>query len=232
MKIFVTGGKGFVAQHLIPRLESLRNTVVADWRYWHDRYDLIIHLAAITHIKTEFDPKLIESNFILTNEVFKRSEKIIFASSCSARHNTNPYATSKIWAEYLGQKHGNATGLRFFNIFGRGNNKGIVKFLMDKPDGSRISIRGPELIRDYIHVSDIVNFIVKSDTLPCGVHDVGTGAGTRTIDLVNLFMEISGKKFHLDFLPPGGNEPLSMISDNIVPAMSLRQGLEKTIMNA
>lgn len=250
-KIFVTGGTGFLSQHLIPKLQTLGHEVVTDWRYWDDRYDTIIHLASVTHTKDIFDPKLIEANYVLTNEVFKRPERILYASSCSARHNTNPYAASKLWSEYLGERHGNALGFRFFNLYGPKNNKGIVKFLMEAKDGQRIVIRGPEIIRDYIFIDDVVDEIIQhlpwihtvytnkrqkgfiNDLKNRGVLDVGTGRATETMDLVNLYQKLSGKSFIIDVEDAGPNEPKEMVAEYAVPNfITLEQGLTKLINNA
>lgn len=247
-KYFVTGCTGFVAGHLIPKLQTLNHEVVTDYRYFNDSYDAIVHLAAVTHIRPEFDPKLIEANYILTNEVFKKNCRIVYASSCSAAHDTNPYAQTKMWAEHLGKKHGNAIGLRFHNIYGLNNNKGIVWWLMQQPTNSKITIRGTELIRDYIHIDDVVNYILSvswadknmeeiwgeefmqhSGDNHSKVIDVGTGVGTTTLELVQLYRKLSGKRFELEFAAAGENEPGKMVSNNIVPHMSLEEGLEKMI---
>lgn len=233
MKCFLLGHKGFLGGHLLPKLQTLGHDVITDLRYWDERYELVINLAAKTHLRTEFDPQLIESNYILADKVFKRSERILYASSCSAKYNTNPYAASKIWAEYLGEKHGNAVGFRFYNIYGTGNNKGIVWYLMQQPDGAKITIRGEQLVRDYILVQDVVGEVIKhveQETWGSEIIDVGTGVGTETIDLVNLYQRLSGKKFDISIQEAGSNEPLSMISNNVIPnAIDLETGLLKMI---
>lgn len=250
MKIFLLGAFGFIGQHLAKKLIQLGHEYITEMRYWRDRYDCIINLAAVTHINTEFDPQIFESNVVLANEVFKRPERIIYASSCSAKYLTNPYAYTKRYNEWLGEKHGDALGLRFHNVYGPENNKGIVWWLMQQKDGARINVRGDQLIRDYIHVENVVDIVslcisqlpahnIRDIGLPekamnpkyfdKGVVDVGTGIGTQTMDLVNLYMKLSGKSFIIDVSEPGDNEPASMISENIVPHMSLEEGLRKTI---
>lgn len=242
-------------------------------RYLHTRkYDAVIHLASKNNIKNEFDAELIESNIILTKEIFKVNTRIVYASSCVAKYPLNPYAFSKLYAEYLGQIHGNAIGLRFQNVYGPGNNKGIIWWLMQQPDGAKITIRGDQLVRDYIYIDDVVDAIVRlinpssiyvnidalqemsqsftpkqlidmvyerniilGDSfkiLPAkGVVDVGTGTGTQTMDVVNLYMKLSGKIFDISLAPAGDNEPLEMISDNAVLHIKLEQGLTKLINN-
>lgn len=275
--IFITGHTGFVAGHLIPKLIELGHSIETDMRYLHTRkFDTVVHLGAKTHIRCDFDPELINSNITLTEEIFKVPTKILYASSCSAQFLNNPYAYTKRYAEHLGSVHGKAIGLRFFNIFGPGNNKGIVWYLMQQPNGSKITIRGKDLVRDYIFIDDIVKCIIfllrplglyidlrtirelqKQNQyakmsveeiikhvhgLPLqvgentvehtftGVTDVGTGIGTTTIDLVNLYMRLSGKKFELIFEEAGSNEPASMIADNSTFGLTkLEDGLKKTI---
>lgn len=280
MKIFVLGAFGFIGKHLCARLHQLGHEYVTDMRYWSDKYDVIINLAAVTHIRNEFDAKMIESNIILTNEVFKRPERIIQASSCSAAHFTNPYAWTKMWAEHLALKHGNAVALRFQNVYGSGGSRGIVWWLMQQEDGARIKVRGPELVRDYVWVHDVVDEIVLNlepmgpgmtdvmrDVLKrCSgdmtyidkarilvllgeaamqtnfpeekinkecVLDVGTGIGTQTMDLVNLYQKLSGKTFHIDIEEAGSNEPLSMVANRSIPNFTtLEEGLKKMIQGA
>lgn len=233
LKIFLLGGGGFIGKHLLRRLIDNGDTVVTDMRYWDDRFDVIINLAAITHTRNEFDPKLIESNIILPDMVFRRPERIVYMSSCSARHFSCPYSESKLWSEYLGEKHGNAIGLRLFNCYGSGNNKGIIWFLMNQPDKSKITIRGPELIRDYIHIDDVINCIMGSlYATRIGIYDIGSGIGLETMEVVNLYQRLSGKIFHIDVADPHPSEPKEMVSNNPIMCMDLETGLLKTINNA
>jgi nucleoside-diphosphate-sugar epimerase len=181
----------------------LGHDVETNIRYLHsERHDLVIHLAAVTHIRLEFDHKLIESNILLTNEIFKTPTRVLYASSCSAAFLTNPYAYTKIWSEYCGLRHGNSLGLRFHNVYGAMNGKGIIWYLLQQPNGANLTIRGMELIRDYIYVEDVVDEIIKqmnpvkilseekesgrmvnpTVTKNVGVIDVGTGIGTSTRD--------------------------------------------------
>ncbi len=236
MKIFLLGHSGFIGKHLHRRLVGSHDVTV-DMRYFEDRYDLIINLAAVTHTFNIFDPKLIESNFILADKVFKRPEKIIYASSCSAAHFTNPYAMSKLWSEYLGGKHGYAIGLRFFNVYGPENNKGIVKFLMDQGNNSSINVRGPEQERDFVHIDDVIDSIIYllepyNWNFESRIIEVGTGIGTQVMDLVNLYMKLSGKKFNISVVEAGDHEPKSMVAKSKGIFIPLEEGLRKTINNA
>ncbi len=253
MKIFLLGHRGFIGSNLLPKLLEAGHVVKTDpILHWGETFDVVVNLAAKTHINNIFDPKLIESNIILAQKVFERSERIVYASSCSARHFTNPYAMSKMWSEYLGAQHSNSLGLRFFNVYGKNNNKGIVWWLLQQKDGVKITVRGPDLIRDYITVEDVVEFIVKQaipgtkkiypfcdprqklrEARNIGVVDVGTKIGTSTMDLINIFQKISGKRFDITIAESGDNEPAEMVAWNskIQNPISLEQGLTILINN-
>lgn len=235
MKIFMTGNNGFIGSHLYKKLVELNHDVYTDMKYFDTfKWECIIHLAATTTITTDFNPLIYENNIIFAKKILSTPYRTIYASSCSAKYNTNPYAASKIYNEWLGEKHGNAIGLRFHNVYGPNNNKGIIWFLMNQPDGAKITIRGPELVRDYVFVQDIVELIISLImTSIAGVHDVGTGIGLQTMDVVNLYQRLSGKTFDISVIEAGDNEPKEMISSNPLPnALTLEEGLTKIINNA
>lgn len=234
MKILLTGATGFVGKHLLPKLIEAGHDVDTHlWNIRNKKPDLVIHLAAVTHISLDFDGKLFDTNIVLASEVFSLPCRIIYASSCSAKYLTNPYSYTKRYCEYLGRQHYDAVGLRFHNIYGPNNNKGIVKFLMDQPNGGRINIRGPELVRDYVHVEDVICYIMDVMNLlfvQNRIMDVGTGIGTQTMDLVNLYQKVSGKRFDITVSEAGENEPKHMVANSSIKNLiSLEDGLLKTI---
>jgi len=230
--IFLTGATGLIGRNLHQRLFNEGYDVETNLRYLHTKKWLtVIHLAAVTHTNPHFDPDLIEANYILTKEIFKTPFPLIYASSCSAQYDSNPYAQSKMYAEHLGAIHGNALGLRFFNVYGFGNQKGIVNYLMTAPNNCTLVLRGPELIRDYLHVSEAVDqimFHLKHNYFK-GILDIGTGIGTSTLNLVNLYMEVSGKNFKIDTIPAGAHEPEVMVARGGSCKILLREGLLKLI---
>lgn len=232
MRIFITGHRGLIGSNLLPRLVDLGHEVHYDMKVFDIyKWNLIIHLAATTNISIEFNPMIYENNIIFAKKILSTPYKTIYASSCSAKYNTNPYASSKIYNEWLGEKHGNAVGLRFHNVYGNPNTKGLIWFLMSKKDGDKITIRGPELIRDFIHVDCVVDEILEwlhRDN--SGVFDVGTGLGMMTMDAVNYFMYASGKTFDIEVTAPGINEPKCMISSRTIPHVTFIEGLKKTIL--
>jgi nucleoside-diphosphate-sugar epimerase len=245
-RVFLTGSTGFIGSHLFKKLMELDYQVDTHLRLLdYRKYDCVIHLAAVTHIRTEFDPAMYEANVVFAQKILSTPFRTIYASSCSAKYLTNPYAYTKRYCEWLGDRHGNALGLRLHNVYGSGNNKGIVHHLMNQENGATIEVKGANLIRDYIHIDDVVDYVIAhgmrkhvSELYPGGfymngIRDVGTGTGTRTIDLVQKFEEVSGKTFTIKTNEDwgGGNEPVAMVSNNPILSVSFKEGLLKTINN-
>lgn len=233
MRIFLTGHTGFIGNHLMAALKEAGYFVETNMRNFDKcEYHRVIHLAAKTTISSDFDADMFYSNIILAHQVMSTPHKLIYASSCSASHLTNPYAYTKRFNEHLGSIHPHAIGLRFHNVYGPGNNKGVVKFLMEQKAGSVITVRGPKLIRDYIYIDDVVRWImhlVNEDFGP-GLMDIGTGKGTRTIDLVDMYMRLTKKWFTINSAPHGINEPDEMVAyGHNYDFVKLEEGLKKTI---
>ena len=205
MKFFLTGISGFIAKHLAKRLIEQGHEVdyvkggkplfIEDWmkhmapvdssEVTRKKYDYVIHLAATTSISKEFNPDIYFNNIIFAQKMLSTPYRTIYASSTSVYELNNPYAYSKAFNEHLGNIHGNALGLRLFNVYGPGNNKGIVKRVIDCClSGETLTLQGGDQVRDFIYVDDVVDIIMGHLDNPLKVMDVGTGVGTKLIEVV------------------------------------------------
>lgn len=230
--IGVTGWNGFIGKHLISKLSLLGFEIMKGDTLFPKTCGCIIHLAAKTHTRNEFDFNLIKSNIVLTEFLYHHNPKvrIINISSCSAMYMTNPYSLSKLYGEQLSLKHSNSVSLRLFNVYGPNNTKGVIKFLIDVPEGGVFNGRGLSAVRDYIHVSDVVDEIIRCiESEETGVLDVGTGVPTSTYEIINLYKKLSGKRFNLHEIPLGLHEPWRMVSNRKVGKITLEEGLLKLI---
>lgn len=234
-RCFVTGAYGFIGTHLCKRLTELGH-VAYEGNYNEfpigGLFDCVVHLAGKTTLSKDFNPDLIESNIIYSHKLFETFPgKIIYASSTSAAELTNPYAYSKRYLEYLGSKHGNAVGLRFFNVYGNGCNRGIIKAAIDcARSGDTLPLYGGDNTRDFIYIDDVVNHIIASLDKRPGVYDVGTGVGISVREAVRKVSEVIGSAIYTRTFDPSDTDMLvSVASPGIPGCLSLEQGLRRML---
>ncbi len=144
MNVLVTGGLGFIGQHLCNKLKKDHNVSFIDYKVTNSVQDsniekynpsIIFHLAATARVGVSLeDPAgVIDNNISSLLKVLEycRSNphvKLIFASSSSAKFanlKRNPYALSKAMGEQLIELYREtysvkATSVRFFNVYGPG----------------------------------------------------------------------------------------------------------------
>ena len=193
--------------------------------------DGIFHQAALTVVQDSFkDPEEYKSvNVDGTENIFKIANKnnlkVVYASSSSVyghqdkvpilenfpKKPINPYGQTKLDDEILAEKYSKLgtkiIGLRYFNIFGKGQTieyAGVItKFLDRIRDGKTPIIYGDgSQIRDFIYVKDIANanyLAMISDISNLHVN-VGTGnaIGRRFFEQVedyclNAGIKLTGK---------------------------------------
>ena len=196
--------------------------------------DGVFHQAALTVVQDSFKmpEKYHQVNVDGTENIFKIAQinnfKVVYASSSSVyghqnvvpiledfdKKPINPYGKTKLEDEDLAEKYTkqgvNIIGLRYFNIFGKGQTLEyagvIIKFLDRIRDGKSPIIFGTgSQIRDFIHVEDVTNANLMAMTSKVtNLHvNVGTGNSISILDLANMMIKISG----LD-LKPIMSEPL------------------------
>ena len=182
-----------------------------------EEVDFVIHLAAVTSV-VEFEKNPVECFDININGFMNvlwaahehKAKKVLYASSAavytgehfsdsmpldySKQHN--PYAQSKMinemHADYFFHSKGlNSIGLRFFNVFGEGENeKGqyasiATQFLKSKERGEPLIIYGDgSQARDFIYVEDVakITLMILEKGSP-GIYNVGTGKAVSYKDI-------------------------------------------------
>ena len=171
--------------------------------------DYVLHLAAVTSVvEFEKDPvRCFDINVngfmnVLSAALENNVRKVIYASSAAVytgehfsdsmpvdySKQSNPYAQSKIVnemrANYYSRSKGlNAVGLRFFNVFGEGENeKGqyasiATQFIKNKKNGEPLVVYGDgSQSRDFIYVNDVAKIaLMLLDKADNGIYNVGTG---------------------------------------------------------
>lgn len=203
--ILVTGGKGYIGSKLIKELnkefEIAKSIDIKDGMNLltcslpNDfGIECIYHLAAQSSVEASWhDPIHDMDNIRITARLAKRYPytKIIYANSAASIDPQSPYGFSK-WAsgEYLKRFHSNTVSCVFPNVYGDGE-KSVVDIFKGKDE---VTIYGDGLqIRDYVHVDDIIEGLIKAQNWAKGEYFMGSGIKTTVLDLAK------GKK--INFAP-------------------------------
>ena len=194
--------------------------------------DGVFHQAALASVQDSFDKpdEYHNVNVNGTENILKLSKKygfkVVYASSSSVYGNPiripikesdgknpiNPYAETKLKKEELAIKYSkmgvNVIGLRYFNVFGKGQSKeyaGVLKLFLERiRDKLPPKINGDGTqFRDFVHVSDVVNANLMSmdSDITHEFFNVGTNTTITIIDLAKTIIEYSGLNIEPIFGP-------------------------------
>jgi UDP-glucose 4-epimerase len=186
-------------------------------------YNTVIHLAALVQVG---DSVLRPIDYYTTNvlgtlNVLKniKTNHFIFASTGLAEYMQSPYAISKkaaeeIVVEYCTKNNINYTIFRFYNVIGCNthlkptNPDGLFYALINAIDTKQFNIYGNDYntpdgtcIRDYVHVNEICDAIIKAINLPANrTEALGHGKGNSVLTIVNKFKEVNNVNFNVNFV--------------------------------
>lgn len=209
----LTGHKGFIGSLLFKKIEAVgldvRDGLNLLTCELPDNIDLIYHLAAQSDVVNSWaDPLHDLDNIRISARLAHHypKVKIVYANSCASVEPKSPYGFSKgASAEYLKRFHGNVVNCVFPNVFGP-NSRSVV----DKFKGQdKVFIYGTgEQTRDYVHVDDIVEGLIKAKDWKPGTYFMGSGKSTSVLELAE------GKE--VVFLPKR-KEPFEVNVHNTTP---------------
>ena len=206
-------------------------------------FDLCFHFAAQSRVQPSFDDteESFRVNVFGTLKVMEWAKqnkiKVIYAGSSSKHHNPSdsPYAMYKFLGEEVCKLYKNSFNVnveisRFYNVYGPGENIdekfgnviGIwsAKILKNQP----IPIVGDgEQKRDFIHVLDLVNGLIKiaeSSIIHNDAWELGTGVNYSINELFNFF----SKKYDIKpiYIPdqPGNYRETLRINDDALKLLN------------
>ena len=230
--------------------------------------DGIFHEAALTIVQESFTMKkeYHDVNVKGTENIFKIAKKygikVVYASSSSVYGNTekipiledsqrnpiNPYGQTKLDDELLAEKYSvegvSIIGLRYFNIFGKGQTGSyagvITKFLNQLNEKKSPVIFGDgSQLRDFIFVEDIAkaNLSAMLSEIKFGFFNIGTGITTSILQLANILIKLYNLPISPEFSKPlqgdvqksQANIKKSQELLNWKYKINLEEGLEKMI---
>ena len=185
--------------------------------------DGIFHQAALASVQDSFSkPKeYFDVNVNGTENILKLAKKnkfkVVYASSSSVYGNPkripikesdpknpiNPYAETKLKKEELANKYSKmdveVIGLRYFNVFGKGQSKeyaGVLKLFLERiRDELPPKVNGDGTqFRDFVYVEDVANANIMSmdSNVNHEFFNVGTNTSITILDLAKTIIKFSG----------------------------------------
>ena len=193
----------------------------------------IFHQAALASVQDSFSKPDEYHNINVngTENILKLAKKnkfkVVYASSSSVYGNPeripikesdsknpiNPYAETKLKKEKLAEKYSKmgvkVIGLRYFNVFGKGQSKeyaGVLKLFLEKiRDGLPPKINGDgSQFRDFVYVEDVAdaNIMSMDSNINHEFFNVGTNTSITILDLAQTIIKSSGLDIEPIFGPP------------------------------
>ena len=197
------------------------------------------------------------------NEAAKKAVPVIYASSAAIYGDcktlpisenvnikqTSPYGLDKYCCEMQARLFGDihklkTVGLRFFNVYGKRQDpsspySGVISIFSD-----RISKNAPIEVfgngkqeRDFIHVSDIVDGLVKAQqsvSSNAPIYNICTGTGTSINKLIDAMFDLSNITVDVNYLAARKGDILKSIGNpvkakkdlNFVAKLDIKEGLK------
>lgn len=229
----------------------------------------IVHLAAQIDVATSVKDPVATHDInttgtvnVLQTAIEKHVERLVFASSTAIYGDNphlpltedlpplplSPYAASKAAAEayikaYTDCYKLNAIILRFFNVYGRGNEKNpysgvIAKFITRAQKNEPLIIEGDgEQTRDFIHVSDVVRALLlalEQTNLKGETFNICTGTPVSINQLAEATKAATANKLSVTHVPPRngdirknyGNPSKATAKLGFTSTINLEQGLK------
>ncbi len=185
--------------------------------------DGVFHQAALASVQDSFSKQDEYNNVNVngTENILKLAKKnnfkIVYASSSSVYGNPeripikesdkknpiNPYAETKLKKEELAIKYSKmgvkVIGLRYFNVFGKGQSKeyaGVLKLFLERiRDKLPPKINGDGTqFRDFVYVEDVAyaNILSMKSEINHEFFNVGTNTSITILDLARNIIKFSG----------------------------------------
>lgn len=226
---------------------------VRDWQKIQkiEKPDIIYHLAALTYIPSAYkNPrKTYEVNVLGTLNLLELArisnvQKFIYTSSyvygvpkylpideLHPLNPNNPYSRSKIQAEMLIKSYYHDFGiksiiLRPFNIYGEGQRDDfLIPTIVNQLRKRKIKLKDPNPRRDFVHVFDVINALIKAGTCEYDFEtfNVGYGKSFSVKEIVNMIIGIYGESVEVNF---GEGRRRNEINDTIANIAKIQNKLQ------
>ena len=228
----------------------------------------VFHQAALASVQDSFSKSDEYHNVNVngTENILKSAKennfKVVYASSSSVYGNPtripiresddknpiNPYAETKLKKEELAVKYSKmgvkVIGLRYFNVYGKGQSKeyaGVLKLFLERIRNKlppKINGDGTQF-RDFVYVEDVVNANIMSmeSKVNHGFFNVGTNTSITILDLAKTIIKSSALDMEPIFGPAlKGDVQKTMASIDLIkekigwePTITLEEWIDEII---
>jgi UDP-glucose 4-epimerase len=216
----------------------------------HGAYDAVVHLAGRSVVPQSLkEPtEYYRVNAMGTANMLDKvkTDNFIFASTSSAWEMASPYAKSKVAAEdIIKEKSNGHTIFRFFNVSGTdgihrqlGTPTHLIrvaamvaanKFPHINIFGMDYDTRDGTCIRDYIHVVDLGNAIVKAveqGPVNTPYECLGSNTGFSVLEVLDAMEKVTGKKIERVISGRREGDAVASVVDNLSKYATLTKTLE------
>lgn len=236
------------------------------------KYDAIIHIAGQSSGEVSFEDPVydLQTNTQSTLLLLKNAKEIgcrqfVYASTMSTYGDHNPpvcaeetdllpksfYAVGKIASEhymriYANEFGMNCTALRFFNVYGIGQNMKNLKqgmasiFLAMAIKDHHITVKGSkDRFRDFVYIDDIVDAVLRASKRTEGydVFNVCTGIPTTVETVVDTIRENLPYEVSVEYTAGTPGDQFGIYGDNTKirnrlgwkPTMDFQMGMKKMV---
>ena len=220
--------------------------------------DGVFHQAALASVQDSFSKPEEYHNVNVngTENILRLAEKnnfkVVYASSSSvygdperipikevdSKNPINPYAETKLQKEDLAKKYSKmgvkVIGLRYFNVFGKGQSKeyaGVLKLFLERIRDKlppKINGNGTQF-RDFVYVEDVANANIMSmdSNVNHDFFNVGTNTSITILDLARTIIKFSGLEIEPIFGPELKGDVKRTIAD--ISLIKEKIGWEPTV---
>lgn len=221
----------------------------------HGTYDAVVHLAGRSVVPQSLkEPtEYYRVNAMGTANMLDnvKTPNFIFASTSSAWEMASPYAKSKVAAEdIIKEKADGYTIFRFFNVSGTdGVNRQLGapthlirvaamvaagKFPEINIFGNDYDTRDGTCIRDYIHVVDLANAIVKAveqGPMNTPYECLGSNEGYSVLEVLDAMERVTGKEIKKVIAPRREGDAVASVVDNLSEYATLTKTLDEMCLD-